>query len=200
MSGRAAPRWWRLVVGARRSFAQFRASGRRARRCRCWCCTRSACRPASTAAMRSSSSSRTGSTGTRIPYFGTMRGLQVSSPISWCGATAVLQFVSVRAAPGTPARLELARARELQRLLAGHRTEGWRASRSRRSAVRRAGDDRAGAGAAIRSCGRRARARRPGRTHDPGAGFDWPLLRQAACRTADWAFPSSASRCNAASG
>lgn len=34
----------------------------------------------------------------------------------------------------------------------------------------------------------------PGRKHDPGAGFDWPLLRQqlhATAPTADWRFPQT---------
>ena len=42
----------------------------------------------------------------------------------------------------------------------------------------------------------------PGRKHDPGAGFDWPLLRTrlAAMDLADWCFPDSATRRNSSVG
>ena len=62
---------WLAAAHARVRFAELRAAAGRHARSTWWSSTRSACRPASTAATRSSGCSPTGSIRPRIPYFET---------------------------------------------------------------------------------------------------------------------------------
>ena len=154
----------RLVAPrARRADRPTSGRGRPARRSTSSCSIRSACRPASTAATRSSSCSPTGSTGTRIRTSRRSAASQVSAHFLIRRDGELLQFVSCDERAWHAGASRWRGRDELQRLLDRHR-----ARRAGRRAVRDA--QYATLAALLRSAGaalsdrrsRRPRARRAG--------------------------------------